>query len=304
MSIESQAFFDPAAVSRLSRISLSARHPMLGGVSGQHKSAARGSSVEFAEYRKYVPGDDIRYVDWRVFGRTDKFFIKEFEADTNLRCYLIMDTSSSMAFEADHGTKFDYARRMAATLGYLLIKQGDAVGLTTFDEKRVHEIPAKTSPTHVKTMFDILGKVEPKGATEIVQTLHDMAEKISSRALVIVISDFFQEIEPLLDGFQHMRYRNHDVTVFHLLDKQEVDFDFDRPIRFKDMESTFDMVTDPSVIGRGYREALDNYLAAFQKGCRQSGVDYQRVTTDTDYEKVLSSFLLERIGMKGKSKRG
>ena len=301
--IGNRDYLDPAVISRLSRIALMSRHPMLGSISGIHKSAARGSSVEFAEYRKYTPGDDIRHIDWQVFGRTDKFFIKEFEADTNLRCVIIFDTSNSMAFEAEHGTKFDYARRLAATMAYMLVQQGDMVGLTTFNENTILEVPAKSSPVHMKTIFETLDQSAPTGKTELCQTLHDMAEKIPSRALVVVISDFFTEPEELMSAFGHLRFRKHDVTAFHLLDKREIDFDFDRPIRFQDLESSFDMVTDPSIISSGYRGALDQYLVAMQKGCRQSGIDYQRVITSSDYEKILASFLLERVNLNKAGKR-
>ena len=294
---------DPGLIARLSNLDLNARQAMLGTVTGMHKSAARGSSVEFAEYRKYVPGDDIKHIDWRVFARSDKFFIKEFEADTNLRCHLVVDTSGSMGFEAAHMRKFDFARKLAAHIAYLLIQQGDAVGLTTFTERAVHDIPARRSPTHLNTILRTLADVAPMGKTELVETIHTLAERISGRALVILISDLFTEVEPLLDGFQHMRYRKHDLAIFHLLDDQELSFDFDRPIRFQDMESTFSMVTDPSVIKSNYLDAVENYLNAMRRGCREFGVDYQRVSTDTDFEKVLTSFLLERINFAKQGKR-
>lgn len=291
-------FLDSEVLSRLSRIVLNARHPMMGTVSGIHKSAARGSSVEFAEYRKYVPGDDIKHIDWQVYARSDRFYIKEFEADTNLRCYIVLDCSASMLFEGDHGSKFAYAQKLAATLAYMLIHQGDGVGLTAFNDQVQEDIPSRRSPPHLKSIFDILGKMTPTGKSAIVETIHNLAEKISPRALVIVFSDLFTEIDPLLDAFQHMRFRKHDLSIFHLLDQQEMDFRFDRPIRFVDMESSFDMITDPSIIRGGYRKALDQYLEALQKGCREFGVDYQRVITSADYEKVLASFLLERITRK------
>jgi uncharacterized protein (DUF58 family) len=291
-------FLDSGVLSRLSRIVLNARQPMLGTVTGIHKSAARGSSVEFAEYRKYVPGDDIKHIDWQVYARSDRFYIKEFEADTNLRCYIVLDCSASMQFEGEHGSKFDYARKLAATLAYMLVHQGDGVGLTAFNDKVCEDIPPRRSPTHLKSIFDIMGKMTPTGKSAIVDTIHKLAEKISRRAFVIVFSDLFTDIDPLLDAFQHMRFRKHDLSVFHLLDQQEVDFEFDRPIRFVDMESSFDLITDPSMIKGGYRKALDQYLEAMQKGCREFGVDYQRVITSADYEKVLSSFLLERVNRK------
>jgi uncharacterized protein (DUF58 family) len=290
-------FIDSAVVARLSRLQVNARTPMLGSVTGIHKSATRGSSVEFAEYRKYVPGDDIKHVDWRVYARSDRFYMKEFEADTNLRCHIILDTSASMSFEAEHGRKFDYARRMAATLAYLLVHQGDGVGLHCFTDKIVHDIPPRRTPSHLKNIFDTLAVVEPAGKTEVVKVIHDLAERISQRALVVVFSDFFTDVAPLLDCFQHMRYRKHDLAVFHLLDRQELDFKFDRPIRFDDAESTFRLITDPSVVREGYRRAIDDYLSDMLRGCREFNVDYQRVMTDEDYEKSLAAFLLQRMRM-------
>jgi uncharacterized protein (DUF58 family) len=288
-------FMDAGAIARLSRLNLGARLPMVGGVTGIHKSATRGSSVEFAEYRKYVPGDDIRHVDWRVYARSDRFYMKEFEADTNLRCYIVIDCSASMGFAGEHGSKFDYARRMAATLAYLLIHQGDAVGMLAFSDRVVHDIPPRRSPSHLKSMLDTLAVTTPDSKTEIIDTIHNLAERIPRRAMVIILSDFLTEIAPLLDCFQHMRFRKHDLAVFHLLDRQELDFKFDRPIRFVDMESPFSMVTDPAMIAAGYRRELDRYLSDLKRGCREFCVDYQSIVTDGDYETTLAAFLLQRM---------
>ncbi len=301
--LSDREFLDSAVLARLSRLQICARVPMLGSVTGMHKSATRGSSVEFAEYRKYMPGDDIRHVDWRVFARTDRFYMKEFEADTNLRCIIILDTSASMGFQAKHGSKLDYARRMAATLAYLLVHQGDAVGLLCFADKAVQDIPPRHTPSHLKTIFDTLAAVRPRDATRIVDILHNVAEKIRRRALVLIFSDFFTEVAPLLDSFQHMNYRNHDVAIFHLLDRQEIELDFDRPIRFVDMESPYAMITDPSVIRSGYREELHRYLDSIQRGCREFHIDYQRVFMDVLYEKSLASFLLQRINAASAGRR-
>lgn len=288
-------FLDSAVLARLSRLALNAREAMLGSVTGIHRSATRGSSVEFAEYRKYVPGDDIRHVDWRVYARTDRFFMKEFEADTNLRCLLLLDASASMGFAAKHGTKFDYARRLAATLAYLLVHQGDAVGLVLFNERGTVEIPPRRSPAHLKAVFDALAAAEPQGRTTLLETVHAYAEKARRRALVVLLSDCFTEPAPLLDGFQHMRFQKHDLAVFHLLDRLEIDFSFGRPMRFADLEGPFQMITDPAVVAQGYREALDAYLESVARGSREFGVDYQRVVTDAGYEQVLAAFLLQRL---------
>lgn len=296
-------FLDSAVLSRLTRLTIEARAPMLGTVSGMHKSATRGSSVEFAEYRKYVQGDDIRHIDWRVYGRTDRFYMKEFEADTNLRCYLVMDTSNSMAFASGDTAKLDYARKMAATLAWLLIHQGDAVGLVCYEDKMVREISPRRSPVHLRDIFDALDRIKPHGKTDTAGVLHSLAEKSGQRALVIVFSDFFADVEALMDSFQHMRFRKHDLAVFHMLDRQEVDFRFDRPVRFDDLESSYTMVTDPSVVRDGYVREVASYLDRMVRGSREFGVDYRKVLTDTDYEALLAGFLLERMNKKPGSGR-
>ncbi len=268
---------------------------MLGSVSGIHRSATRGSSVEFAEYRKYAPGDDLRHLDWRVYARSDRFYMKEFEADTNLRCYLALDTSGSMAFSAQHGSKLDYARRLAATLAYLLAYQGDAVGLLCVAQGVVHDIPPRRNPLHLKGIFDFLATVRAEGVTQLAEGLHGLAERIKQRALVILFSDLFTEVRPLVACFEHLRFRKHDLAVFHLLDRQEVTFDFDRPIRFQDLETADAWITDPAIIRSAYRRDVEAYLAALKQGCDEFAVDYRRVFTDEDYERVVAAFLLERL---------
>jgi uncharacterized protein (DUF58 family) len=189
------------------------------------------------------------------------------------------------------GDKFTYARRLAATLGYLAVHQGDAVGLTCGPQ----EIPPRRNPAHLQHINTALAAASPAGPTNLVETLHTLAEKIRRRALVIVFSDCFADPTALLNCFQHLRFRKHDLAVFHLLDRSEIDFHFDRPIRFVDMESTASVVAEPGLIFTRYRAALDNYLATMRDGCREFKVDYRRITTDEDYEKVLAAFLLARL---------
>src|SRR5438552_10279698 len=184
---QGRSFLDPAVLSRLASVPLSARRPMLGNVSGRHPSPHRGSSVEFAEYRKYVPGDDLRRLDWRAYGRSDRFYVKEFEADTNLRCCLVLDTSGSMDFGSAGVTKIEYARRIAGALGYLALLQGDAVGLSCVADGVVRNVPPKRNPAHLTTVFDILEQAKPRGETQIVPVLHELAETIRQRALIAII---------------------------------------------------------------------------------------------------------------------
>jgi len=293
---KASSFIDAAALSRLTRLTLTARLPMLGSISGLHRSATRGSSVEFAEYRKYVPGDDIKHLDWRVFARTDRFYMKEFEADTNLRCYLVIDASASMGFDSGGGSRFDYARRLAATLAHLLVGQGDSVGLLCFNDRSFRDIPPRHSPVHLKAIYDTLAEIEPRGATDIARAMDELAERVRPRALVVLFSDLLQEPEPLLTSFRHMRFRRHDLAVFHLMDKQEFDFDFSRPIRFQDLETPLDLIADPALVREGYLEALHAHMNALKTGCREFAADYRMTTIDQDYEALLASFLLERLG--------
>ncbi len=299
---QARAFLDPQVLGRLMHLPLVSRFAMEGSVSGQHKSPHRGSSVEFAEYRGYVPGDDLRRLDWRVLGRTDRFFIKEFEADTNLRMQVVLDCSASMAFSGGEETRFDYARKIAATLGYLAARQGDAVGLNCVREKNAFELPPKRNPAHLQTFFDLLEQTTPEGPTDLVSALHDLAEKIRRRALVIVISDFFCPVVELMECLQHLRFQKHDLAIFRLIDPLEMDFSFDRPMRFQDMEGPMNLVTEPAVIRDAYLNQLNQHRDALKAGCLEFNVDFREAVTNESYEKVLADFLTERThaaGMRG-----
>ena len=275
---------------------LLARFPMEGSVSGHHRSPHRGSSVEFAEYRNYVPGDDIRRLDWRVFARTDRYYLKEFEAETNLRCYVVIDCSGSMGFEGEHGTRLDYAKRLAATLSYLIINQGDAAGLMHVTEKSTPEIPPRRNASHLQVILNALGQARPTGGTHLVPMLHELAEKARRRALVVILSDCFCNGAELRDAMQHLRFQKHDLALFHLLDPLELDFTFDRPVRFVDMEGSHSIVTEPATIRSEYQLELNRFLERLRTDCHEFNADYRRVTIDLPYDKVLADFLTERAG--------
>lgn len=287
---------DPHVVARLSRLEIRPTGPVTGSYTGMHKSPHRGSSVEFAEYRKYAPGDEPKHIDWRVFAKTDRFYVKEFEADTNLRCHLVLDASGSMAFGSRGTAKFDYARRMAATLAHLLTLQGDAVGLQCFDAKLRQDLPARNSPRHFRQVLDTMAGAKASGETDLPKVLHDLAEGVSRRAMIIVFSDLFTDLEPLLSAFQHMRFRQHDLAVFHLMDPQELAFDFDRTTRFADLESNASLVAEPAAIRDLYLREINAWLGNVRTGCLSSKVDYHFVDTARPYDAVLSDFLLKRRG--------
>lgn len=295
-----RSFLDSQVLSRLAAVPLLARRPMQGNVSGRHASPHRGASVEFAEYRKYVPGDDLRRLDWRAYGRSDRFYVKEFEADTNLRCCLVVDTSGSMDFGTNGITKLQYARKVAGSIAYLAAQQGDAVGLSCVAKGLVRNIPPKRNPAHLMTVWDILEQTEAHGETQLVTVLHELAETIRQRALIVVISDFFVEPELLRGCFQHLRFRKHDVALFQLLDPLEIEFSFRRPMRFLDMEGGPAIFAEPNEIADRYRLALQQYLDGLKQVVLESAIDYHKVNIDEDYEGVLMRFLVGRT--KGQKK--
>lgn len=296
--LQDRDFLDAKVLARLKALSFRARFPMVGSVSGLHRSPHRGSSLEFAEYRKYVPGDDTRRLDWRAYGRSDRYYIKEFEADTNLRLCLVIDTSGSMGYSNGSISKLDYAKRLAGSLGFLGSEQGDAVGLYCAGEKFHREISPKRNAAHLRLILDEIGNLKAEGETGLAKALHEAAEKIRQRALVVVISDLFVNPNVLSKCFQHLRHRKHDCVVFHLLENQELDFEFDRPIRFVDLEGGGETLADPTVIAKEYRSAVQEYIKDLNEVTQNSAVDYQRISIDEPYGDVLARFLLERASQK------
>jgi uncharacterized protein (DUF58 family) len=255
--------------------------------------------VEFAEYRKYVPGDDLRRLDWRAYGRSDRFFVKEFEADTNLRCCLVLDTSGSMGFGSGGKSKLEYARQVAGAIGHLALLQGDAVGLACVAGGIIRNIPPRRNPAHLMAVLDVLEQAQAQGETHLVPVLHELAETVAQRALVIILSDLFVEPNDLRDCFQHLRFCKHDTAIFHLLDAQELAFDFRRPMRFLDMEGGPSIFAEPSEIAERYKTAVSAYLEGLRQVVLESAVDYHRVALDEDYEQVLMRFLLGRTRGRG-----
>jgi uncharacterized protein (DUF58 family) len=264
-----------------------------------HASPHRGASVEFAEYRRYVPGDDLRRLDWRAFGRTDRYYVKEFEADTNLRMCLVLDTSGSIDFGSAEITKLEYARRLAGSLAHLAVQQGDAVGLTCVAERIVRTIPPRRTPSHLRGIYDFLEYASAGGDTGLISGLHEFAETTRQRAFVVIISDLFVQPAPLREVFDHLRFRKHDVAVFHLLDPQELDFEFRRPTRFVDMEGSASIFADPDEIYDRYKNAMSDYLDEIKAIMLESAIDYHRISIDEDYEQVLFRFLAGRTKNRG-----
>ena len=295
-----RTFLDSGMLSRLAAVPLLARRPMIGGVSGRHTSPHRGSSVEFAEYRKYVPGDDLRRLDWRVYGRTDRNYVKEYEADTNLRLCLVVDSSGSMGFGSTGITRIEVARRLAGSLAFLACRQGDAVGISCVAESVVRNLPPRRNPAHLRLVLDALEEVRPQGASRLPEVLHEIAETVRQRALVVILSDLFMEPEALAGALGHLRFRRHDVALFHLLDPQELRFDFRRPTRFLDMEGGSPLFADPLDISARYQQALATWLGAIRGIVLEQGIDHAQVSLDEDCEKVLARFLVGRATARGR----
>lgn len=294
-----RSFLDPQAIARLTAVPVVARRPMVGSVSGMHASPHRGASVEFAEYRRYVPGDDPRRLDWRAYGRTDRYYVKEFEADTNLRLCLVLDTSGSMGYGSTGLSKLDFALRIAAALAWLAIQQGDAVGLTCIDHRIVHHIPPRRTPTHLRSLLDTLENLAPNGDTGLTERLHEFAETTPQRAFVIILSDLFIPPEELQAALDHLRFRRHDVALFQLLDPHEITFDFRRPTRFVDLENGSPLLTDPQEIADRYQQAFAQHQQSIQRLALQAGIELQTVRIDAGYEDCLLQFLAGRHRSRG-----
>lgn len=294
MAKTQQRQIDRRAVGRVSRLQMRARQAMEGYYSGIHKSPFQGFSVEFAQYREYVPGDDLRYMDWRVLARSDKHFVKQFEAETNLNLYILLDTSGSMDFTTGDETRIDYGAALAACFTLMMLRQGDQVGLVTYDTEVRHFVPPRGAARHFSAICDALESVKPGGDTHISGVLHEIAERIRRRSMVIIISDFFDDIDEVLLGLQHFRHRHHEVIVLHLLDDAEVEFPFERVTMFEGLERNQQIVVDPRVIGESYRNRMRRYLDAFQAGCREKNVDYQRMMLSEPFDKALTTYMAQR----------
>lgn len=294
----SMKYLNHDLLSRLGNLPLEARQSMAGSVSGRHRSANRGSSVEFAEYRKYVAGDDTRRLDWKAYARSDRYYIKEFEADTNLRAYIVMDLSGSMNFHPEQvESKYMRACRLAANLAYIAIRQGDAVGLSFSQEEKdgaVLHIPASRRPAHLNVLVNQMDTHDPGGETVLPETLHGLAERVGRRALILIFSDLFTNTEELRNAMRHLHFRKHDVAVFHLVDQLEIDFDFDRPIRFVDMEGGGSLITEPDLIADEYRSTVAGYLEETRRICTDINADYRLIRTGDSLESVLTGFLMGR----------
>jgi len=267
-------------LTRLNRLVVNSRFTVEGQLQGAHASPLKGFSVEFADYRQYVAGDDLRHLDWRVFGRSDRLYIRQYEEECNLRLYLLVDGSRSMAYGYEHAPKFTFASRLAAGLAYVTVQQQDSVGLTLFNTGRVQHFPCKSGLAHLRALANSLADLTPEGETDLATHIHQLAEQIQRRALAVIISDCFDDITKLQAAFAHVRRRKHDVIVYQVLDKAELEFPFRELGNFEDLESGTRLITNPKAVRQAYQEALGEYLKQLRSVCAGLDVDYNLVTTD------------------------
>ncbi len=286
----------------LTRLELVARSVMEGFVSGRHKSPHKGFSVEFAEHRQYVPGDDLRDLDWRVLARKDRYYIKQYIEETNLRATILLDASGSMAYRGEQAaeldgrklSKLEYAQYIAAVLSYLLIGQQDAVGMVTFDSTIRSYIPARSRASQVRTILEQIDSTQPGNETALSDIFHDIAERIPRRGLVIILSDLFDNTETLLKALHHFRYRRHEVIVMHIMAEEELHFPFDSFTEFKDLESVHQLEVDPKTIRASYLDRVRRFLSDISAGCGEIRADYLPLSTKKPFDRALSDYLARR----------
>ena len=292
-----QKYLDPQTLAKLEGLELRARLIVEGYVSGVHRSPYHGFSVEFAEHREYVPGDDLRYVDWKVFGKTDKYYLKQYEEETNLLSYLLLDTSESMLYQSEQAamSKLEYAQCVAAAIAFLVIGQQDSVGLVTFDREIRSLIRPSSHPSHLKQLVHVMQQSLAERKTASGAIFHELAERLRKRGIVLILSDFFDDVASMMTGLKHFRHRRYEVVLFHVLDPAELDFPFSRTTMFKGLEGWPDVVAEPRSLRKAYLAEFDRFLHAVKAGCREQHIDYVQLRTDQPLDVALRSYLSRRM---------
>ncbi len=289
-------YLDPAVVARLAHLDVRARLVVEGFIAGMHRSPFHGFSVEFAEHRPYMPGDPLKNLDWKVWARSDRYLVKQYNEETNLRCHLLLDLSGSMGFQSPRASlsKLEYARSLAAALAYLMLQQQDAVGMMLFADRPLRYVPARAVRSHLDALLKTLGEATPQGRTRLGPALHELAERIKRRGLIVLCSDLLDRPAEVLAGLQHFRHRHHEVVVFHILDPDEAEFPYTESATFVDMESGERMTTEPWEIARRYREKLAAWTEQYRRQCRENRIDYVRLDTRTPFDQALLAYLEKR----------
>jgi uncharacterized protein (DUF58 family) len=285
----------PEDIQTIGSLEIVARLVVEGFCTGLHRSPHKGFSVEFRQHRSYVPGDEIRHIDWKVFGKTDRFYVREYEEETNLRATIILDKSGSMAYGSSKVTKFDYALRLAACLSHLMLRQADGVGLVTFDRKMERYIPPRSRPGHLKILLDTLQQSAPGGETELGKVFHDLVPKIHRRGLLIIISDFFGDIPELMAALAHFRHAHHELIMFQIWDRAELDFPFNQWTLFECLEAKgLRHLVDPAHLRKAYIENLNRFREELRSGCHNYRIDLVPLVTDQPYAQALAKYLTIR----------
>ncbi|HEY6866742.1 MAG TPA: DUF58 domain-containing protein [Candidatus Eisenbacteria bacterium] len=293
---DGRRLLDPAVVARLAHLDVRARLVVEGFIAGMHRSPFHGFSVEFAEHRPYMPGDPLKNLDWKVWARSDRYLVKQYTEETNLRCHLLLDLSGSMAFRSPRAamSKFEYAQSLCAALAYLMLQQQDAVGTLLFADRPLSYVPARAVRSHFDVLLRTLAGAAPAGRTRLGPALHELAERIKRRGLVVLCSDLMDRPSEVLRGLQHFRHRHHEVVVFHVLDPDEIDFPYTDTATFVDMETEARLTTEPWEIARRYRERLAAWTAQYRVSCRDNLIDYVPIDTRTPFDRALLAYLEKR----------
>lgn len=287
-------YLDPEALARIGSMELVAREVVEGFVSGRHRSPYHGFSVEYADHRSYSPGDDLRALDWKLLARTDKYFIKLYEEETNLRAYLLLDCSRSMSFKSGALDKLGYGSYLAAALAYLMIRQNDSVGLVLFDSAIRTYIPPRSTPVHFRRVLEHLDRNTAGQDTDVGAILHELAERIRRRGLIVLISDLIDDPTEIISGLQHFRHRHHEVIVFHVMDDAELTFPYDRLTRFKDIEGSARVVTNPNTLRQRYLARIREFTERLKGACFERNISYNLACTKQPYDEFLTAYLDKR----------
>ena len=288
-------YLEPQALARVKNLAVVARGVVEGAISGLHASPYKGFSVEFAEHREYTPGDDPRHLDYRMLARTDRLYIKQYEEETNMRVQILLDTSGSMGYCHESSlTKLQYGSYLTAILSYLMLRQQDAVGLTTFDTDIRVDMPARSSPRHFNDMMQRLESLEPGGGTDVAETLHRLANRFKRRRLIVLISDLYGDPEAILRALHHFRHRRHEVILFHVFDKAEVEFPFRETVALHDLETNERLQIDPAYVRDEYLRQIETFIEGFRRMCAEARIDYVMTDTSVPYDFMLSKYIAKR----------
>jgi uncharacterized protein (DUF58 family) len=287
-------FLDPAIIATIGSLEVKARMIVEGFLSGLHRSPFKGFSVEFAEYRQYMPGEDLSTIDWKVYARSDRYYVKKFEEETNLDCHVLLDVSASMGYRSAGLSKLDYGSYLAASLAYLMNRQRDAVGFMAFDDRVVSVLPPSVRPGHLRALLVTLQRLQLGQRTNVSKPLHQLADALVKRGLVILISDLLDEPERVVEGLKHFRFRGTDVIVFHVLDAYELTFPFERATRFRDLETADEVMVVPAVVREQYLAQVDGLIAFYRRELHLAGIDYCLLDTSKPLDFALMAYLATR----------